>query len=500
MSGMNRSSGILLHITSLPSMFGIGDLGPEALKFVDSLHSLNQHYWNILPLTPTSPEEGNSPYKSNSAFAGNPLLVSPELLFEDKLISKIDVEKSIKQPLNKVNFSEVTATKVVLLEKAYENFKKSHAFLRDDFDSFCEENQTWLEDYALYLTLRKKIGTPWYQWPASIRNREVVVLTRKRETLSDQVNAEKFVQFIFFKQLHGLKTRCNRKRVKILGDLSFYISYDSADVWANQDLFKLNDKQKPLYVAGVPPDYFSKTGQLWGSPVYNWSQLKKTDYKWWLDRIQHNLRLCDILRFDHFRGFVAYWQVPAKALTAKSGRWIRAPAATFFKAVRNRFPSMPFVAEDLGSITPSVIKVIKHLKVPGMNVLLFGFSDHLDNPNFIMNLTANSVVYTGTHDNNTARGWFIEEATRKEKKVLFRYLKREITLKEVSFELVKMAFASKPKLCIIPLQDALGLGSDARFNNPSRTADNWNWRASLDHLNDNRLQLLKSLAEEFNRV
>ena len=500
MNQMERSSGILLHITSLPSKFGIGDLGPEALNFVDLLCSLNQRYWGILPLNPTNPEEGNSPYKSDSTSAGNPLLISPELLAEDELISKNEIEKWTKQSLNRIDYIQASETKTAILKKAYENFNKSHAFLKNDFESFYAENQGWLEDYSLYVTLRKKIRSSWHQWPTAIRDREKIALVQKRENLKDQVDKEKFVQFVFFKQLQNLKKCCIRKGVKIFGDLPFYVAFDSADVWANQELFKLNRKKTPLYVAGVPPDYFSKTGQLWGSPIYDWHQFKKTRYEWWLDRIGQNLKLCHKLRFDHFRGFIAYWRVSAKAQTAKSGRWIRAPTTTFFRAVRNTFPEMPFVAEDLGDITPSVVKVKKQLGIPGMKVLLFGFTKPSNNPNFPGNLTENSVVYTGTHDNNTVKGWFTEEATAKEKKLLSRYLKREVTKEGVNVELIKMAEKSKPNLCIIPLQDAMGLSSEARMNNPANRSGNWEWRITSNQLKDKKLHTIGLMAKEFDRA
>ncbi len=500
MNQMERSSGVLLHITSLPSKFGIGDLGPEALNFVDLLCNLNQRYWGILPLNPTNPEEGNSPYKSDSAFAGNPLLISPELLVEDELISKNEIEKWTKEPINRVNYIQASETKTAIIKKAYENFNKFHTCLKDDFESFYEDNKGWLDDYALYATLRKKIKLPWHQWPAAIRDREEIGLVQKRESLKDQVDKEKFVQFVFYKQLRNLKKCCVRKRVEIFGDLPFYVAFDSADVWANQELFKLNRQKTPSYVAGVPPDYFSKTGQLWGSPIYDWHQLKKTGYEWWLDRIRQNLMLCHKLRFDHFRGFIAYWRVPAKAQTAKSGRWIRAPTATFFRAVQENFPKMPFVAEDLGAITPPVVNAKKQLGIPGIKVLLFGFNEPSTNPNFPGNLAANSVVYTGTHDNNTVKGWFTEEATAKERKMLFQYLSREVTKEEISFELIKMAEASKSNLCIIPLQDAVGLGSEARMNNPADRNGNWEWRITSNQLKDKKLQTFGLITQEFDRA
>ena len=497
-----RVSGILLHISSLPSRFGIGDLGPKNRRFVDLLAEAKQRCWSVLPLNPTSPEEGNSPYKTRSAFAGNPLFVSPELLVEEGLLTKNEVERWEMPSQNRVNYPAVYPSKDVMFKKAYLGFKKSknHTLLGAfDFDSFCEENAGWLDDWALFEAARKKTGVPWHLWPANLRNREVSALTNKRLSLKDEVGLERFVQFAFFSQWQALKAYCAKNEVKILGDLPFYVAYESVDVWVHPELFKLTKTKAPQYVAGVPPDYFSRTGQLWGTPIYDWQNLKKNRFEWWTTRIAHNLNLCDLLRFDHFRGFVAYWQVPAGAKTAKAGCWIRAPSKSFLKTVQECFPGLPFVAEDLGAITLPVRETLRRLGIPGMRVLLFGFDDSKTNPNLPRNLAENAMVYTGTHDTNTIKGWYQQEATQKQKTAITKYLGREISAQEACPEFTRLALASKAKLCIIPMQDVLCLGSEARMNCPALQSGNWEWRVTAEQLASEKLKHLRELVLESNR-
>lgn len=491
-----------MHISSLPSAFGIGDLGPESFRFADLLAHGKQHYWSILPLSPTRLEEGNSPYQTSSAFAGNPLLISPEKLVENQLLPKDALGEAAK-PGTRVDYELIYAQKDRMLAKAYANFKSLNCKISDSpfsFDAFVSENEGWLPDYALYTALRNKSGEPWYSWPVSLRKRDSQAIARKESTLNVEVEREKFSQYLFFSQFLSLKAYCKTRQVSIMGDMPFYIAYDSADVWVHPELFSLNSQGKPKFVGGVPPDYFSASGQLWGNPVYNWRRMEQNDFEWWINRISHSLKLYAKLRLDHFRGFVAYWQVPAREKTAKKGRWVKTPSQAFFKTLKNAFPSLPFIAEDLGYIDKPVIDAIKQLGIPGMRVLLFGFDGSPDNPNFLKNHTRNSVVYTGTHDTNTARGWFTKEASAKEKQNLFRLIGRKVLVKEVSCELVELALASVAELSIVPFQDVLALGAEARMNNPSNTMHNWEWRAAANQLATKTMDKIANAAVFYNRA
>ncbi len=497
-----RSSGVLLHVTSLPSDFGIGDLGPWSYRFVDLLSKSNQHYWSILPIHPTSTQYGNSPYHSTSAFAGNTLLVSPEILVEEGLLAKEDIE-TLKQPDGRIDFKTVTAIKEKMLKKVYLNFSqnKTRAIKVNecDFKKFCVENSNWLDDYALFRALEGATEKPWYLWPSRLRDREAKALAQKGAELKNNVDQEKFAQFIFSRQWNSLKEYCQTKEVSIFGDLPFYMSHDSVDVWVHPKLFRLDNKKRPKYVGGVPPDYFSKSGQRWGNPTYNWKELEKTHFQWWISRIQRNLKLCNILRFDHFRGFTAYWQIHASLKTAKKGRWIRSPSKSFFKALRMFFPNLPFVAEDLGLITSNVQENLAVLGIPGMKVLVFAFNGSLDNSNLPINHAKNSVVYTGTHDTNTVKGWFIDEATYQEKECFFKYVGGKISKNQVSFEFIKLALASKANLTIIPMQDLLSLGSEARINCPAKPSQNWEWRLKNEELASENFEDFRKLTEASGR-
>lgn len=483
----HRSSGVLLHITCLPSDFGIGDLGPWSYRFVDLLSKSNQHYWSILPITSTSLRFENSPYQSTSAFAGNTLLLSPEMFVQDGLLSEENL-RTLKLPFDRVRFNKVTETKEAMIKKAYLNFTKKNenklSIPLCDFEEFCKENSSWLDDYALFKAAEEQTNKPWYLWPNQLRDRNEHALAQKNEEIKELVDGEKFAQFMFSRQWHLLKEYSQKKGVCIFGDLPFYVSFDSVDVWSHPELFKLDNQKRPKYFGGVPPDYFSKTGQLWGNPVYNWQELEKTHFKWWIDRIQWNLEQCDVLRFDHFRGFTAYWQIPASSTTARNGRWIRSPAKSFFDILKKTFSNLPFVAEDLGLISDRVRENLRFLGVPGMRVLLFAFDCSRDNPNFPVNHQKNSVVYTGTHDTNTARGWFAEEATDEQKERFFSYVGRHVPEVQVSWEFIKLALASKSNLCIIPLQDLLSFGSGARMNHPAKQGGNWEWRVDGEQLNN----------------
>lgn len=493
----SRSSGILLHITSLPSKFGIGDLGPESYRFIHLLVHLNQRYWSILPLSPTRLEDGNSPYQTSSAFAGTPLLISPEKLIEEALLPS-EYERKVVRPSGRVNFRAVYSKKEALLKKAHVNFKKTKN--QSDFEAFHAQNELWLDNYALYAALRKKTSNPWYLWNSSLRKRETKAVAEKNQALKEEIEREKFLQYTFFSQWQLLKDYCKKKHVSIIGDLPFYMAYDSADVWVHPELFSLNAYGKPRFVGGVPPDYFSATGQLWGNPVYDWQKMQQTGFEWWTNRIKHSLKFCDKLRLDHFRGFVAYWQVPAFAETAKKGRWVKTPSEEFFESLKKSFPSLPFIAEDLGMIDTPVKRAIRRLGVPGMRVLLFGFDGSAKNPHLPKNHIKNSVVYTGTHDTNTVRGWFAKEATAKEKQNVYKQIGRRVSHAEVSFEFVKLALESRANLSIIPLQDILSFGAEARMNNPSRNSDNWRWRVTDKQLASERLQDFGLLTAEYKRA
>ena len=475
-----RVAGILLHITSLPSPFGIGDLGTTAYQFVDFLYTSGQKLWQVLPLNPTCVEHGNSPYFSISLFAGNPLLISPELLCKDGLLSEKDLEGCQVQG-DKVDYPTAWSIKENILEKAYRNFSEN-----DEYRNFLEENAYWLEDFCRFKVLKDKYRKPWNVWESeSIKG------------LEDKIKKEKFLQFVFFKQWKALKAYANSKGIKIMGDLPIYPAFDSSDVWSNKDLFKLDEHNSPYVVAGVPPDYFSKEGQLWGNPVYNWDRLKEEGFSWWIRRIRHNLRLFDLLRLDHFRGFVAYYEVPASEKTAVRGRWVSAPAEEFFTKLKEEFPDFPFVAEDLGLITKDVEDIRDRFGFPGMKVLVFAFESE-NHPYMPHNHDKNSFVYTSTHDNMPVRGWYLQELDPSSKERLFRYLGRELSEEDVSYTLIRLAYMSVSKACIVPMQDLLNLGQDARMNTPGKKEGNWEWR--LKDMPDDELSFkLKELCLTYGR-
>jgi len=498
-----RSSGILLHITSLPSEFGIGDLGPCSYRFVDLLSRVKQHYWSILPLTPTNLKDGNSPYQPCSAFAGNTLLISPELLVKDKLLSEEYVRGQLKLPRGKVDYGSVTVTKKDMLKKAYTSFAKSFrgrlASTDVDFETFCSENSEWLDDYALYQALYEESRSQWFRWPRPLRNREVSALDRKRFGMKEHIEKEKFAQFIFFRQWKSLRDYCHKKKISIIGDQAFYVSYDSADAWAHPEILKLDSRRRLGYVGGAPPDCFSRNGQIWHNPVYAWNELQRTGFSWWMNRIRHYLNLFDLLRLDHFRGFIAYWQVPAAAKTAKKGRWIRAKSVNFFHTLQRSFPDLPFIAEDLGVITKSVKKSMRLLGIPGMRVLLFAFDGKRGNPHLPSNLTRNSVAYTGNHDTNTVRGWFVNEATDEERRIAFKCIGRTASETEISNEFIKLALASPAFLSIVPVQDVLALGAEARMNQPYHQFNNWEWRVTSEQLANGRFDEFGELTQASGR-
>ena len=495
-----RGGGVLLHLTSLPSPFGVGDMGAWAYKFVDFLAETKQNFWQILPLNPTNLGHGSSPYHSTSAFACNPLLISPELLVQDGLIEEGDLPHIAESSKARVDYHKATSLKEKLFHKAFERFKsreKSH-----DYEEFCAQNTLWLDDYALFVALKSHFqGEVWSEWPEEFRDRETGALEWVKKELHDVVEKESFLQYIFFKQWQTLKGYCNEKGIKIIGDMPIYVVHDSADIWVHPDLFKLDDKKSPYAVAGVPPDYFSETGQLWGNPVYRWDVLKKKGYAWWLQRLKQGFKLFDFVRIDHFRGFVSYWEVTADEKNAINGKWVEAPAEDFFSVILDKFPKAPIIAEDLGLITPDVWEVMQQFGFPGMKVLLFAFGEDLPtNPYAPHNHIGNCVVYTGTHDNNTARGWFEKEAKPEEKRRLALYLGREITEEEIHWELVRLAMMSVANTAIIPMQDILGLGGQSRMNRPAKKDGNWKWRLLPAQLTPSLAEKLLEMTEIYGRV
>jgi 4-alpha-glucanotransferase len=497
----SRASGILLHITSLPSEYGIGDFGPEAYKFVDFLARARQSYWQVLPLNPpTLTENPYSPYNCLSAFAGNTMLISPELLYRQGLLSKKYIQEKPDFPEGRLDYRTVISYKTKLLDAAFERFRV--AAIDPDYRVFCSENTSWLEDFAIFAALRRHFRPRvWCNWPLGLRDRNKQVLGPVKSRMKDAIDREKFLQYIFFQQWFSLKDYCNRQGIEIIGDIPFYVAYDSADVWAHARMFRLTRTKKARVVGGVPPDLFSRTGQLWGNPVYDWQALRKTGYRWWLQRMEDNLTLFDIVRLDHFRGFIAYWEVPARCKTAVNGRWVDGPKEDFFDKLFESVPAARIIVEDLGYITADVRAHIKKYGLASMKVLQFAFDGEPDtNPHWLSNHVKNSVVYTGTHDNNTVRGWFEKEANVVQKRNLFALLGRDVPADKVHWELIRLAMSSVGNIVIIPMQDVLGLGQVARMNRPATVRGNWCWRLRPRQVNSRRARKLAELTEACGRA
>lgn len=495
-----RGSGILLHITSIPSPFGIGDLGPDAYTFADFLSDTCQSYWQILPLNQTNLDYGNSPYSSFSAFAGNHLLISPERLVRNGFLAESDIQDVPEFSAAKVDYKRVTGYKEGLLQKVYDRHRDSLAG-HQEFQSFCTENAHWLNDYSLFVSVRNHLGgTGWNLWPEALRDRKKDALREWREKLADSILKEKFLQFLFFNQWFSLKNYCDSKAIKIIGDIPIYVNYDSADVWANPNIFSLDENKQPIFVAGVPPDYFSPTGQLWGHPVYRWDVIRKSQYAWWIQRLQHNLRIFHMFRLDHFRGFVGYWQVRFDETTAINGKWVEAPAEDFLLTVLKHVPKEAIIAEDLGIITPDVRDVITRFGFPGMKVLLFAFGEDLpQNPYAPHNHEKNCVIYTGTHDNNTIIGWFRKETDAGTRKRISEYVGRDVSDKTVHWEFIKLAMMSVADTVIIPMQDILGLDEKHRMNLPATSEGNWEWRLSPDYRSPALIKKLSDMTRIYGR-
>ncbi len=494
-----RGSGLLLHVTSLPSVHGIGDLGPAAYAFVEFLVKTRQSYWQILPLNPTAPMYQHSPYSGLSAFAGNPLLVSPELLVQENYLEGEDIASPPQFPNERVDFPTVTAHKKHLLHVALNRFKKRTD--KGDYERFCAENSDWLDDFSLFAALRDHFREPsWDRWPRALRDRKPEAMTEMGKVLQERIEGEKFFQFLFFKQWDALKRFCHSSGIQMIGDIPIYVAHGSADVWVNPECFKLNQRKRPSMVSGAPPDLFFKTGQVWGTPVYRWEAMRKTGYAWWCRRLEHNLRLHDFVRLDHFRGLVAYWEVPAGRKTGAAGHWVEAPATDFFNVLFRMFSCLPMIAEDLGTITADVREVMSRFGIPGMRPLIEAFSGNpagsIAAPHHV---ERHSVAYTGTHDFNTVRGWFENEATPKNKEDLFRYLGRPVSAQEVHWEFIRLAMMSAADTVIIPLQDVLGLDGRARMNRPATLSGNWEWRYSAEGLTPSIAGKLRDMTELYGR-
>ena len=494
-----RASGLLLHVTSLPSPYGVGDLGPSAFSWIDDLHQAGQAWWQALPVGPTG--FGNSPYQSLSSFAGNALLISPECLISEGLLQESDCESHF--PSDVVDYSRVTPFKNQLLEKAWTNFRTGEREdLRVDFEEFCADQASWLEDYALFRALKLKYQGAYYlEWPTDLVQRRTKALADARRELANQIDQVRFAQFLLLRQADRLKDYAHSKGVALIGDLPFFVSPDSSDVWANPEYFLLDEHRHPLFVAGVPPDYFSAEGQLWGNPVYNWDALRATGYRWCIDRLRALLGHVDVIRLDHFRGFAAAWHVPAGAPTAQSGQWSPGPGASFFQVLQNELGSLPFIAEDLGVITPDVQTLRDQFQIPGTKILQFAFDGHLDNPYLPGNFIHNTVVYTGTHDNATTREWY-EELPGDQRQNLWSYLDRaaEENIEAAAPALISLAWASPAALAIVPLQDVLNLGSEARMNVPGHADGNWRWRFTEERFSPPAFQWLHELTASSKRL
>jgi 4-alpha-glucanotransferase len=494
-----RASGLLLHVTSLPSPYGIGDLGPTAVAWVDRLHDAGQSWWQALPLGPTG--YGNSPYQSLSSFAGNALLISPDWLIEDELISANDCAgRSFSAAA--VDFGGVREFKYTLLETAWRNFSANwRSDLRPAFEQFREDQAHWLDDYALFRALKTRYaGTSYLEWPDALVRRTPAVLEHARRDLATEIEQTRFAQFLVFRQGARLEAHARAKGVRLIGDLPFFVSPDSSDVWAHPELFLLDGQHRPRVVAGVPPDYFAARGQRWGNPIYDWDALRAQGYRWWIDRALALLAYVDAVRLDHFRAFAAAWHVPASAPTAESGEWVPGPGAGLFSAVDQAVSGLPFVAEDLGIITPDVSVLRDSLQLAGTRVLQFAFDGNAGNPHLPGNHVHNAVVYTGTHDNPTTRGWYedLPDTTRRN---LWRSARRtEGTSADAAPALLQLAWSSIAALAIAPLQDVLNLGKDARMNRPGTADANWRWRVTEGQLSSAAFESLRELTRASSRL
>jgi malto-oligosyltrehalose synthase/4-alpha-glucanotransferase len=497
-----RGSGILLHITSLASPYGIGDMGPEAYAFADLLSRTNQRFWQVLPLTPTEEGQGNSPYSSVSSSAGNTLLISPDLLVKEGLLTEEEAAACHLPAQSAVDFSLVSGMKQQLFQKAFERFRQGHFQNLDKaFRQFVSREREWLDDFALYILIKQMNGgKPWYEWPEELKLRDAKTLKQLKGENKTGLEMIQWLQFLFHQQWKELKLYCNKLDIQLIGDLPIYTSYDSADVWAHKEIFNLDQEGNRISMAGVPPDAFSEDGQLWGMPVYRWDVLKKKNYYWWIARLRKNLQLFDLLRLDHFRAFIDYWEVPAGSQTAKSGQWVKGPGADLFNAVKKALGDLPFLAEDLGEVDETVFALRDQFGLPGMKVLQFAFGSNMPRSLHIPHqYTPHFLAYTGTHDNNTVTGWWMDEAGESARKALEEYSGIQQTRENVAENFCRMAAASVANTVIFPLQDVMGLGSEARMNKPATSNGNWSWKLLPGQPGINEEEKLKHWTWLYNR-
>jgi 4-alpha-glucanotransferase len=500
----SRSGGILLHPTSLPGRFGVGDLGPQAVRFVDWLASTGCKLWQVLPLGPTG--YGDSPYQCFSAFAGNPYLISFDALIEDGLLEQDDLADLSNFEASRVDYGRLIPWKLALLQKAFSRLSSSSQEFREEFDAFRAHNASWLDDYTLFMSLKEAHGGgAWNEWDEPLRQRKKSAVAQARKEHAESIVRYGFYQFLFSRQWNKVRQHANEQGIKIIGDIPIFVAYDSADVWANPELFFLDKHSLPTFVAGVPPDYFSATGQLWGNPLYRWDVHKVTGYSWWLERFRSVLKFVDVVRLDHFRGFAGYYEIPFGQETAEVGRWVTGPGKDFFATVssalsgpehvRSPEDTLPIIAEDLGVITPDVVELRDSFHLPGMKILQFGFTSP-DDPFLPHNYPRNCVAYTGTHDNDTACGW-LESAPKTERTFALRYLNSDG--RDFAWDLIRAIWSSVAAYAVTPMQDALSLGTDARMNFPSKLGGNWEWRMREEDMSQELAERLHELNELYSR-
>lgn len=492
-----RASGVLLPISSLPSDYGIGTFSKEAYRFVDQLQQGGQAYWQILPLGPTG--YGDSPYQSFSTFAGNPYYIDLEALIEEGLLTKEECDScDFGDDENYIDYEKIYFARFDILRKAYE---RSNIKENQDFVEFKEKNAFWLNDYALYMAIKDKFeGKAWVEWDVDIRMREPKALKAYREELADEITFYQFQQYKFSKQWQNLKNYANGKGIKIIGDMPIYVAFDGSDTWSNPKLFQFDEECMPIAVAGCPPDAFSATGQLWGNPLYEWEYHKKTGYKWWVQRVAYCFELYDVVRIDHFRGLDEYYSIPYGEETAVNGKWMPGPGYDLFKKLNTKLGDMDIIAEDLGFMTDTVLELLKQTGYPGMKILQFAFDSREESDYLPHNYTPNNVVYTGTHDNDTVQGWY-EVLSEEDKELSKRYMNNASTPKEeIHWDLIRLGMASVAETCIIPVQDYLGLGGEARINVPSTLGNNWKWRMDKEGLTDDIISRMKDMTQLYGRL
>lgn len=503
----SRRSGVLLHPTSLPGPYGIGDFGAQAYRFIDFLEQAGIKLWQVLPLSPTG--YGDSPFQCLSANAGNPLLINLEELVERDVLSEVDVQDPSVFPVHDVDYESVIQYKVPKLNKAAQRFLQEDVERREEYGQFCRTNATWLDDFALFMICKNAHdGAPWTKWDPAIAGRKPDAIREWTARYAREIEVAKYCQFEFFQQWQALRAYAHERDIRIIGDIPIYVAHDSADVWANREFFLLDPDGHPTKVAGVPPDYFSATGQLWGNPIYDWTPIRNSGYRWWLDRFRSAFRLYDIVRIDHFRGFEAHWEVPASETTAMNGRWVKGPGSELFSVLQQEFGDLPIIAENLGVITPEVEEIRRKFGFPGMAILQFAFGNDPQGPNFRPhNYVLNLVAYTGTHDNDTVVGWWNSKGTNDSIRTPEDVLKEHAFAKAylgqaeepINWTMIRTLLASVANTAIVPLQDILGLGSDARMNLPGTSSGNWRWRFSGDALSTTLASRLRELNKLYDR-